>query len=214
MGSTFRHLTPDEALCLNRWQLFARAIEEQQHWDRHRNGRRLPAAGAVYAALEFRMLCHTHLGVSPDADDFAAELATARTRADAASLYSRIDGSPPRRPQRVQLSRRAGFRLPYGTKVVSRPSRFGNPFVVGVDGNGNRGDVVWRFRAHLERRRTHPVLDQIWAYPSDDEIRTELAGWDLACWCPLTNDSDSGDDHCHADVLLRFANDRYWPDSW
>jgi hypothetical protein len=29
-------------------------------------------------------------------------------------------------------------------------------------------------------------------------IRTELAGKDLACWCPL-------DALCHADVLLRWA---------
>jgi hypothetical protein len=32
-----------------------------------------------------------------------------------------------------------------------------------------------------------------------DEIREELAGKDLACWCPL-------DQHCHADVLLELAN--------
>jgi hypothetical protein len=38
------------------------------------------------------------------------------------------------------------------------------------------------------------------AYPSLDEIRAELAGRDLACWCPL-------DQPCHADVLLELAND-------
>ncbi|XAZ30649.1 DUF4326 domain-containing protein [Paenarthrobacter ureafaciens] len=32
-----------------------------------------------------------------------------------------------------------------------------------------------------------------------DEIRAELAGKDLACWCPL-------DKPCHADVLLELAN--------
>ena len=36
-------------------------------------------------------------------------------------------------------------------------------------------------------------------YPSVEEIRTELAGRDLACWCPL-------DQPCHADVLLEIAN--------
>ena len=37
------------------------------------------------------------------------------------------------------------------------------------------------------------------AYPSDEEIRAELAGHDLACWCSL-------DEPCHADVLLELAN--------
>ena len=32
-----------------------------------------------------------------------------------------------------------------------------------------------------------------------DDARRELAGRDLACWCPL-------DQPCHADVLLRVAN--------
>ena len=32
-----------------------------------------------------------------------------------------------------------------------------------------------------------------------DDVRRELAGRDLACWCPL-------DEPCHADVLLEVAN--------
>lgn len=35
--------------------------------------------------------------------------------------------------------------------------------------------------------------------PDIDDIRRELAGRDLACWCPL-------DQACHADVLLEPAN--------
>lgn len=31
------------------------------------------------------------------------------------------------------------------------------------------------------------------------DVRAELAGHDLACWCPL-------DQPCHADVLLEVAN--------
>lgn len=38
-----------------------------------------------------------------------------------------------------------------------------------------------------------------WTYPSMEEIRAELAGHDLACWCPLEH-------ACHADVLLELAN--------
>jgi hypothetical protein len=32
-----------------------------------------------------------------------------------------------------------------------------------------------------------------------DDVRAELAGHDLACWCPL-------DSPCHADILLEQAN--------
>lgn len=35
-------------------------------------------------------------------------------------------------------------------------------------------------------------------YPKIEEIRDELGGKDLACWCPL-------DQKCHADVLLELA---------
>ena len=35
--------------------------------------------------------------------------------------------------------------------------------------------------------------------PTKDEIRAELAGHDLMCWCGL-------DLPCHADVLLDIAN--------
>lgn len=37
------------------------------------------------------------------------------------------------------------------------------------------------------------------AHPTVEQIRRELAGKDLACWCPL-------DQPCHADVLLELAN--------
>ena len=35
--------------------------------------------------------------------------------------------------------------------------------------------------------------------PTLDDIRSELRGKNLACWCPL-------DQPCHADVLLELAN--------
>jgi len=34
---------------------------------------------------------------------------------------------------------------------------------------------------------------------SVEDVRRELAGRDLACWCPL-------DGPCHADVLIEIAN--------
>ncbi len=89
-------------------------------------------------------------------------------------------------PGRVQLRRQKGWRKPDGAVVVARPSVFGNPFKLGPD--GSRAEIVARYRAYL--------LD-------DPELlaraRTELAGRDLACWCPR-------DGPCHADVLLELAN--------
>lgn len=89
-------------------------------------------------------------------------------------------------PRRIQLRRRNGWRKPPGVVVVARPSRWGNPFP--IDAHHSRADVVARFeRALLAGELTVTV----------DDVR-ELAGKDLACWCPL-------DGPCHADVLLEIA---------
>lgn len=100
--------------------------------------------------------------------------------------------------------------MPEGAVYVGRPTIWGNPYSVGNAG-GNmlpsgreatprdwRAAAAEEFRAALTGpwSRNRSTFD---AYPSDDEIRAELAGYDLACWCPL-------DQPCHADVLLEIAN--------
>ena len=69
---------------------------------------------------------------------------------------------------------------------------------------GTREELVELFRLTL----TDPTPGMRAAYPSRsgrflrvtvDDIRAELAGRDLACWCPLNQP-------CHADVLLEIAN--------
>ena len=92
--------------------------------------------------------------------------------------------------RRVQLSRRAGWRKPAGAVVVARPTRWGNPFR--VTNEGTRADAVAAFEQALA------VGDPILGFTTED-VQRELAGRDLACWCPL-------DQPCHADVLLRLAN--------
>jgi hypothetical protein len=86
-------------------------------------------------------------------------------------------------PRRIQLRRTKGWRKPEGAVVVARPSRWGNPYRVGPDRTAE--EAVASYRDH--------VTDRV------DEIRAELAGRDLCCWCPL-------DRPCHADVLLELAN--------
>jgi len=88
-------------------------------------------------------------------------------------------------PKRLQLSRRRGWRLPPNAVVVSRPSKFGNPFTIEQHG---AAVAVELFAVHL-------ALDR----DLQRAARVELEGRDLACWCPIG-------EPCHGDVLLAFAN--------
>jgi Domain of unknown function (DUF4326) len=90
-------------------------------------------------------------------------------------------------PERIQLRRSIGWRKPEGAIVVARPSRWGNPYRIGE--GLSRAEAVELYRQHLAGS-PHLVA----------EARTVLRGYDLACWCPLS-------EPCHADVLLRLAND-------
>lgn len=68
---------------------------------------------------------------------------------------------------------------------VGRPSRFGNPFLIGRD--GSREQVIAKYREWLCEQPDLVAAAKI-----------ELHGKDLICWCaPLA---------CHADVLLEIAN--------
>ena len=100
-------------------------------------------------------------------------------------------------PKRIQRKRTKGWRMPENTVYVGRPSKWGNPYVVGnynyrlqrrIESNGEAVDL---YRSHGEWR-TGSSADA----PSFAE---ELRGKDLACWCAL-------DQPCHADVLLEWAN--------
>ncbi len=93
-------------------------------------------------------------------------------------------------PKRVQMHRRkGGWRKDHPDAViVARPTKWGNPFA--GDGPADRAHVTRLFREHLSRPEQATRRA---------EIRAELRGKDLACWCPL-------DQPCHADVLLEIAN--------
>ena len=89
--------------------------------------------------------------------------------------------SPPKEPR--VLNRRE-VSVPGDAVYVGRPSKWGNPFHIGLD--GDRQEVILRYRKYLgsELRK---------------QAREELRGKDLVCWCaPLP---------CHADVLLEVANE-------
>ena len=90
-------------------------------------------------------------------------------------------------PRRIQLSRKKGFKLPTNTVVVSRPTKWGNPYRIGSPfGVSTPAGVVALFEKSLNGF-------------AEEVIRRELRGKNLACWCKLGTP-------CHADVLLKIAN--------
>src|SRR5690349_24082268 len=91
------------------------------------------------------------------------------------------------RTKRIQRSRKRGWRMPANAVYVGRPSKWGNPFKISEmnePGTDRRENAVLAFRVHVLNRHA--------------EIRRELHGKNLVCWCPL-------DQPCHADVLLELA---------
>ena len=93
-------------------------------------------------------------------------------------------------PRRIKLQRKKGWKMPPNTVKVARPTTWGNPYKIGED--GTRAEVIELFKRSLltgKGRVSYSVGD----------VRRELAGFNLACWCKL-------DQGCHADVLLQIAN--------
>lgn len=139
-------------------------------------------------------------------------------------------------PNRIQRQRKAGWRKPAGAVYVGRGSRWGNPFAVGAlyasrtcfhdapvlakpsQQPGTIEHAAWspwpawtetvgavRDRAHAaELFAAHVTyFDDTWDL---EEIRRELGGRDLMCWCPTPAPGEA--DHCHAAVLIALANEK------
>lgn len=159
-------------------------------------------------------------------------------------------------PERIQLRRTKGWQKPQGAIVVSRPSKWGNPFAIGSSSGLARVPAVhypekdWEYEGrctaagayhpfvsndvvdhpkaiatpglsikayvpcHVRRMTQAESVECYRAYVTGggwpltsnwrarftiDDIRTELGGHDLACWCSLGAP-------CHADILLEVAN--------
>lgn len=98
-------------------------------------------------------------------------------------------------PHRVQLSRKAGAKLPPNTVVVSRPSKWGNPFKVTPERSQILAVAAFQTWLTTEGVTAGIAGRRQWML---DNLKA-LRGKNLACWCkPGTA--------CHADVLLRLAN--------
>lgn len=75
---------------------------------------------------------------------------------------------------------------PKGAVYIGRPTRWGNPFKVGVD--GDRQAVIEKYEKWV---RDQPDLIAL--------IKKHLKGKDLVCFCAPKA--------CHGDVLLKIANE-------
>lgn len=69
---------------------------------------------------------------------------------------------------------------------IGRPSKWGNPFVIGID--GNREEVIKKYEEYVRVKTNLIAL-----------IKKELKGKDLVCYCAPAP--------CHGDILLKIAND-------
>lgn len=103
-------------------------------------------------------------------------------------------------PKRIQLLRTKGWRKPAGVIVVSRPSKWGNPYRVGETYVRRRPYGTHdRFTVHDATEAVRLYRRWLFTQEHSYNLIPELKGHDLACWCPL-------DKPCHADVLLELAN--------
>lgn len=107
-------------------------------------------------------------------------------------------------PERIQLRRIAGWRLPPNTVKVSRPSSWGNRWRA-ERRPGGWSCVEIKTGQVIEARDKADALDlalshyRTWVAQWPEVIRADLRGKNLACWCAL-------DQPCHADILLEIAN--------
>lgn len=107
------------------------------------------------------------------------------------------------KPKRIQLRRTCGWKKPANAVVITRPSRFANPFVGedavpaferwladgGLAQDIDTSDLRVDLKPKYRKRRGADVVKF---------AKELLRGKDVACFCKLEND-------CHGDVLLRIV---------
>jgi len=115
-------------------------------------------------------------------------------------------------PVRIRLSRAKGFDLQAQSVAsnglsavnVARPGPWGNPFIVGKDGDREYCVELYKHLLNGYLSIVNPggasieTLKASRRYVADHV--DELRGKNLACWCSVDGKP------CHADVLLKIAN--------
>jgi hypothetical protein len=109
-------------------------------------------------------------------------------------------------PERIQLRRSKGWRMPPNTVKVDRTTKWGNPFIVGTNGSAIRCvyyyilfvcGLMCLSAGHECCNRQSVAWLALIAAKKDGYAA--LRGKNLACWCKLGAP-------CHADVLLEIVN--------
>lgn len=75
-----------------------------------------------------------------------------------------------------------------GAQKIDRSTPYGNPFVIGRD--GNRGIVCDKFEEWVRRPEQAALREQ---------AKRELKDCDLLCWC--------APERCHGDLWIQIANE-------
>lgn len=104
--------------------------------------------------------------------------------------------------KRIQRKRVKGWRMPENTVYVGRGSRYGNPWRVGKIGRMTAEQAVANYRGLLDAQEDSLASGASkfgFSIPCKEDIRRDLKGKNLACWCKEGYP-------CHADVLLEIAN--------
>lgn len=86
--------------------------------------------------------------------------------------------------------------MPPNTVYVGRPTKYGNPFLIGYTSPSDNTKLMTREDAIILYERW--LRQRVKGNP---HFLDELKGKDLACWCPLNKS-------CHADVLLKFLEEK------
>lgn len=107
------------------------------------------------------------------------------------------------KPMRIQRKRIKGWRMPENTVYVGRPTKWSNPFKIGMS-HPYLGWIWKDGRKALSREMaidmyTDMIKNEIKTNQEFREFLERIKGKNLACWCPLNQP-------CHADVLLKIAN--------
>lgn len=102
-------------------------------------------------------------------------------------------------PERVQLRRTKGWRMPPNTVSVARPTKWGNLFEVGKPHPYCTAEEIEAGEPCARPLTAEECVELFRGLPFFDDELAALRGKNLACWCKPGAP-------CHADVLLEKAN--------
>ena len=102
------------------------------------------------------------------------------------------------RPRVVKRIR--GKKMPPNTKYVGRPTRWGNPYIIGQPHPSTglpmtREQVIELYEAYINREIAEGRLSL-----------SPLRGVNHACWCHTWDGLPPNPRYCHADITLELAN--------